>query len=72
MCEKELYVPAQMIDAVECRIGTLLRLRKDERALDNCLHVKRQAFCGPVTLAGTLAHRGLNIRLKGSRLAEDT
>jgi hypothetical protein len=73
MREKEFYVPTQMIDARACSLGTLLRLRKDERALNNGLHVKRQAFCGPLAIGDApLAHRSLNIGLKGSGVAEDT
>src|ERR1700722_11450764 len=71
MREKEFYVPTQMIDAGECSVGTVLRLRKDERALNNGLHVKCQAPGGPIAVGDTLAHRGLNIRLKRSGMIED-
>jgi hypothetical protein len=51
MAEKRLNIPAQIIQAGSRNRRSLLSLRENEGALDNCLHLYGEALGAPLSIA---------------------
>src|SRR5262249_42026372 len=69
--EEKFDVAAQMIEAGEGSVETVLGFRKNESALTDALHMKRQAPGRPIGLAKVQTHRGGNVRFKHLDMSED-
>jgi hypothetical protein len=71
MAEKRLNIPAQMIQAGSRNRRSLLSLRENEGALDNCLHIYGEALGAPLSIAAVGAQRFSDVQFEhGDVLAE--
>lgn len=71
MGEEHLYVAAQVIHALCCNRGSLLRFRQYERALEDTLRVERQTGSGPRRMNVVFLDRFGNVGLERLSVTAD-